>query len=278
VGTTESNGSDIHGYQKTQQGDAQGTCAGAAFSNPFTSELARDSANTSPSRSASGPAEALSADNAGIGSAGGNQLADSKGVLEGQSQAGLQMDFQKLQSIRMANDTSASKGNSSSVPIREIRGFHSVVLDPGLSTLGATSYSLPPACGVRRLLHQAATAPEAPTPATSYSLPATAPEALTSPSAWFGFRLRAYEGWRDLEKFFPDGEGELKENLKRIFLEKRKFPKTEMLKYQAAGFLLRKWGGLRGRIFGHRVKGCFRATFMTQAELNALMISEEKMQ
>ena len=148
----------------------------------------------------------------------------------------------------------------------------------GPASLPATSYSLPPACGVRRLLHQAATAPEAPTPATSYSLPATAPEALTSPSAWFGFRLRAYEGWRDLEKFFPDGEGELKENLKRIFLEKRKFPKTEMLKYQAAGFLLRKWGGLRGRIFGHRVKGCFRATFMTQAELNALMISEEKMQ
>jgi len=45
----------------------------------------------------------------------------------------------------------------------------------------ATSYSLPPACGVRRLLHQAATAPEAPTPATSHSLLATAPEALPQP-------------------------------------------------------------------------------------------------
>ena len=38
------------------QGDAQGTCAGAAFSNPFTSELARDAENSSLTRSASGHA------------------------------------------------------------------------------------------------------------------------------------------------------------------------------------------------------------------------------
>jgi GT2 family glycosyltransferase len=172
------------------QGDAQGTCAGAAFSNPSTSELARDSENTSLTRFASEPASSL----------------------------------------------------------------------PAIS---------------RSLL---AKAPKAPSPATSYSLLATAPEAFTTPSAWFGFRLRAYEAWRDLERFFPEGEGELKENLKRIFLGKRKFPKTEMLKYQAAGFLLRKLAGVKLRVLGHRVKGCFRATFMTQAELNALMISGEKLQ
>jgi len=40
----------------------------------------------------------------------------------------------------------------------------------GPASLPATSYSLPPACGVRRLLHQAATVPEAPSPATSYAL------------------------------------------------------------------------------------------------------------
>jgi len=67
--------------------------SGAAFSNPSPSELARDSENSSLTRSASGPASP------------------------------------------------------------------------------ATSYLLPPACGVRRLLHQAATAPEVPTPATSYPLP-----------------------------------------------------------------------------------------------------------
>ena len=47
------------------QSDAQGTCAGAAFSNPFTSELARDSENTSLIPSADGsaflPATALEA-------------------------------------------------------------------------------------------------------------------------------------------------------------------------------------------------------------------------
>ena len=40
-------------------GNAQGTFPGAAFSNPSTSELSRDSENTSLTRSASGPAVAL---------------------------------------------------------------------------------------------------------------------------------------------------------------------------------------------------------------------------
>ena len=92
-GTTESNGSDIHGYQKTEQGDAQVTCAGASEPDSLTSKLADSPVSESRTRSASGPA-----------------------------------------------------------------------------SLPATSYSLPPACGVRRLLHQAATVPEAPSPATSYAL------------------------------------------------------------------------------------------------------------
>jgi glycosyltransferase involved in cell wall biosynthesis len=84
---------DKHGYQKNQHGNAQGTCA----------------------RAASGPAEALFADHGEIGSAGGNQLADSKEFLEDQSQAGLQMDNQKNPTIRTANDPSASGEYSSSV-------------------------------------------------------------------------------------------------------------------------------------------------------------------
>jgi GT2 family glycosyltransferase len=212
VGMSESNYTDKHGYQKNQNGNAQGTCAGAAFSNPCTSELARDSENTSLTRCASGSSEeALRADYMGSGSAGGNQLADSNEFLEGQSKAGLQMDNQKDPTIRTANDPSASREYSSSVLIRDIRGSNSATLDSS-----------------------------------------------TPPAEWYGFRFRAYEAWRDLEKFFPTEENELKENLERIFLQKRKFRKTETLKYQAAGFLLRKLGGLKLRVLGFREHASFR--------------------
>jgi glycosyltransferase involved in cell wall biosynthesis len=138
-----------------QQGDSQGTCAGAAFSNPFTIELAQDCENTSPTRSASGPAgveEPPKADGGGriasedrrskigdrgIGSDGGNQLADSAGFLKGQSQSGLQMDNQKDLTIRTANDLRACVEKSESVVIREIRGSNSNALNPRPSTLDA---------------------------------------------------------------------------------------------------------------------------------------------
>ena len=47
-------------------------------------------------------------DGHGYGIAGGNQRADSSEFLEGHSQAGLQMDSEKLASIRSANDSRAS--------------------------------------------------------------------------------------------------------------------------------------------------------------------------
>ena len=127
----------LHGLTRMgrKQVNAQGTCAGAAFSNPFTSELARDCENISPTRGASGPAEAMRAETREIGSAGGNQLADSKEFLEVQSRAGLQMDSQKHQSIRAANDPSTSVEFSSSVLIRDIRGSNSVTLDARRSPL-----------------------------------------------------------------------------------------------------------------------------------------------
>ncbi|MCX6963544.1 MAG: glycosyltransferase [Verrucomicrobia bacterium] len=128
----------LHGLTRMgkAQGDAQETCAGAAFSNPFASKLARDSENTSPTRGASAPAEeALRADDMGSGSAVGNQFADSMEFLKGQSQAGLQMDNQKLPTIRTANDPSAPGEYSSSVPIRDIRGSNFVTLDSGPSPL-----------------------------------------------------------------------------------------------------------------------------------------------
>ena len=127
-------------YTDRQQGDAQGTCAGDAFSNPSTSELARNPENTSLTRSANNPALAYRAGE--LGSDGGNQPADSVEFLEGQSQAGLQMDNQKLPDIRTANALRACGEKSESVVIREIRGQNSS------------------------------------SPATSHSPPATAPQAL----------------------------------------------------------------------------------------------------
>lgn len=91
-------------------------------------------------------------------------------------------------------------------------------------------------------------------PATSYSLPATAPEALTTPSSWFGFRLRAYEAWRDLEKFFPDGEWELKMELLGIWRRSA----FSGFGFQVSGFLLRKLAGLKLRALGYREHGSFR--------------------
>ena len=71
------------------------------------------------------------------GGAGGNQRADSAEFLEGHSQAGLQMDSEKLASIRSANDSRASReqtgSDSESVIIRDIRGKK--------SSAPATSYS-----------------------------------------------------------------------------------------------------------------------------------------
>ena len=146
-------------YTDGQQGDAQGTCAGDAFSNPSTSELARASGNTSLTRSASVPAGAFFADNVEIESAGGDQLADSAEFLRGQSQAGLQMDNQKGPTIRTANDHTAPGEYSSSVK------FDS--LDP--SRLALRSLHLTPApaldCGQNSS-----------SPATSYPPLVTAPE------------------------------------------------------------------------------------------------------
>ncbi len=124
-------GTDGHGYLAGLRLASQ---AGAAFSNPSSSGLARDSENTSLTRSAIGPASALRADEdrrseieAGVvGSVGGNQLADSEVFFKDQSQAGLQMGSEKNLDTRGANapDTSGDQtgSESESVVIREIRG------------------------------------------------------------------------------------------------------------------------------------------------------------
>jgi len=138
VGTTESNDSDKHGLQKNQQGDAQGTCACASESESLASGLADSPVSESRTGAASGPALARIAPG-GVGNGGGNQLADSGGGLEGQSQAGLHMDSQKHPTHRVATGSDTSVENSSSVPIREIRGKKNSDAPEALSP--ATSHS-----------------------------------------------------------------------------------------------------------------------------------------
>ena len=113
VSTTDS--TDEHGYDA---GHCLGKPSGAVFSNSSTGELAQYSENTLPTRTASGPADALRAGGGGMGSVERNQIADSAGFLEGQSQSGLQMDSQKNQSIREANDLGAPRNDFESVTIR----------------------------------------------------------------------------------------------------------------------------------------------------------------
>jgi len=133
VGTTESKDTE------STEGKAWlrlGGQAGAAFSNPSASELARDSENTSLTRCAGDPALALRTDNGEVETAGGNQRADSGEFLEGHSQASLQMDSEKLATIRSANAPSGSGANASSAEIGEICGkqsdaSHGAGLRPG---------------------------------------------------------------------------------------------------------------------------------------------------
>ena len=115
----------------------------ASESDSLASELTDSHVSESLTRSASGPALARIAPG-GVGSGGGNQLADSGEFLEGQSQAGLQMDSQKHLIRRAAMGSTSSGDNSSSVSIREIRGKKKSGVQEALdASLPATSHSLP---------------------------------------------------------------------------------------------------------------------------------------
>jgi ABC-type polysaccharide/polyol phosphate transport system ATPase subunit len=91
-----------------------GVCDIASELNPFGRTAAYANSNQSLTTDGS--------DSHGYGTAGGNQRADSEEFLEGHSQAGLQMDSEKLSAIRSANAASGSLENSSSVLISEIGG------------------------------------------------------------------------------------------------------------------------------------------------------------
>jgi hypothetical protein len=88
-------------------------------------------------------------DGHGYGTAGGNQQADSGEFLEGHSQAGLQMDSEKLSAIRSANAASAS-GEQTGSDSESVK-FDS--LDPsrlapaGLPSAVSRAAAQPPGCG-----------------------------------------------------------------------------------------------------------------------------------
>ena len=120
----------LHEYTRIeaqQAGQRLAGQAGASEPASLASELADSPVSESLTRSANNPALAYRAGE--LGSEGGNQPADSVEFLEGQSQAGLQIDKQKSSAIRAANDPSASGENSSF----ELR------LPLGASPCGATS-------------------------------------------------------------------------------------------------------------------------------------------
>ena len=107
-----------------------GVCDIASELNPFGRTAAFANSNKNLTTDGS--------DGHGYGTAGGKQRADSAEFLEGHSQAGLQMDSEKLASIRSANESRASGdqtgSDSESVIIRDIRGKKS-------SSVPDTSYS-----------------------------------------------------------------------------------------------------------------------------------------
>ena len=248
-----SGGKGNHETHEMTRNEEAGPCldkpSSAAFSTPSTSELARDSENTSLNRSAIGPASELRAEEDRrskieervLGSVGGNQLADSEEFLGGQSQAGLHMGSQKLQNICEANAPSTSGINSSSVSISVIRGKNSS--ESKQVPCSATDGEPPGAgsgTGQRPCLQSETSALE--------------PLATLDPSAWFGFRLRAYEAWRDLRAFFPGEYLGLESGLEGIW-KKSKF---SVFSFQFSVFLRQKLGGLKQRIIGHRWPGSFR--------------------
>ena len=95
-----------------------GVCDIASELNPFGRTAAFSNSHNNLTTDGS--------DGHGYGTAGRNQRADSAEFLEGHSQAGLQMDSEKLASIRSANDSRASGDqtgpDSESVLISEISG------------------------------------------------------------------------------------------------------------------------------------------------------------
>lgn len=79
------------------------------------------------------------------------------------------------------------------------------------------------------------------------SMPANSPN-------WVGFRLRAYQAWRDLRAFFPGEYLELESGLEKIW----RMTRFSGIRFQVLGFLSRKWGGLTQRLVGHRWSRAFR--------------------
>jgi hypothetical protein len=77
---------------------------------------------------------------------------------------------------------------------------------------------------------------------------------LDSAPSWFGFRLRAYQAWRDLRAFFPEEYQDLESGLEKIWKRNR----SSFFIFHFSFFLLRIWGGLKQRVVGHRWSSLFQ--------------------
>ena len=149
-------------YTDGQQGDAQGTCAGAAFSNPSTSELARASGNTSLTRSASDPASSAEQPRTDIGGLISDKSEVAKALESGRS--------------TLDSDRRPNAGHS-------LKEWSGVFEELSPSSLGSMPSKTPPAWapGVPALASSSVLIRDirgqnASSPATSHSLLATAPK------------------------------------------------------------------------------------------------------
>ena len=256
----------------------------AAFSNPSPSALARDSENPSPARSASGPAEALDARRWSLDAGPWNFVPEgpvlqARGLPKGDLVHALLTNWSIVPHACLFRKSIVEKAGAfpeelfgtedQLMFLRCLLAGAMVVHTPGtfeLYRVGVVGKIT--ATGNAQQRHakewarflikanqevkekaETLKSEVVKAPATSYSLPVT-----HQPSAWFRFRLRAYEAWRDLGRFFPEGEGELKNELRGIWKKNR----FSVFSFQFSGFVLRKLGGLKQRVLGYREHASFR--------------------
>jgi hypothetical protein len=100
--------------------------------------------------------------------------------------------------------------------------------------------------------------PRKPTPSNESETTEHSKQELV-PANWFDFRLRCYEAHKDLEKFFPDAQDNLKAGLKRIHSPQFDASNPYRCRYELSGWWYRKLGGIRTRFGCSRAKSCFRA-------------------
>jgi len=243
---------------------------GAAFSNPFISELARDCENTSPTCSASASADRFSSFRFQIsGFSAEGPVLQAKGLPKGDLLRSLLTNWSVVPHACLFRRSILEKaggfpediwvGEDQLLFLRCLLAGAKVVHTPETMVfyrLGHEGKLTESKDGhVRRVTHWAKFLVKANEEVASADkafnrdpLPVT-----TMPSSLFGFCLRAYEVWKDLLQL-NERDRDLEKALEKIW----KRGMFSVLGLEVSSFLLSKWGGLKQRIFGHRWSSSFQ--------------------